>query len=114
MYLEQGIQPNHILAKTDGTKATNIDRILREAVRIAWGDKYDNDGRGYKAYSIRKWHLNKAKNRLKENPADLADRVGHRLDTLLEYYSDPSDVDYSNPNVTDDILNKTNKVKSIA
>jgi len=113
MYLEQGIQPNHILSKTDGTKAKNIDRILREAVRIAWGDKADIDGRVYKAYSIRKWHINKSLNQ-GEKPYACAERVGHRLETLLEYYLDPDNIEYSRPNVTDDILNKPNKVKSIA
>jgi hypothetical protein len=113
MYLEQGIQPNHILAKTDGTKAMNIDRILREAVNIAWGNKADIDGRQFKAYSIRKWSINKSLN-LGEQPLACSKRVGHRLDTLEEYYLDPDNIKYSHPNLTEDILTKTNKVISIA
>ena len=113
MYLRRGIQPNHILAKTDGTKAMNIDTILGEAVNIAWGNKTDMDGRRYKAYSIRKWHINKSLNH-GEPPHSLAERVGHRLDTLLEYYLDPDNINYSRPNLTEEILTKTNKVISIA
>lgn len=108
MYLSQTFQPKHILSNPDGSKALTIDRYLRKAVNSVWGDKADTDGRKYTAYSIRKWHINKCKNKLKEPPENIANRVGHSLATLLEYYADPSDVEYSRPESLTDTL-KENK-----
>ena len=96
-------------------KALTIDRYLRKAVNSVWGKKTDIDGRKYKAYSIRKWHINKCKNKLGEKPDELANRVGHSLATLLEYYADPSDVEYSRPKgLTDSIKERKGAISKLA
>ena len=115
MYLSRGIQPKHILSNPDGSKALTVDTYLRKAVNAVWGKRTDIDGRKYKAYSIRKWHINKCKNKLGEPPDNVANRVGHSLATLLEYYADPSDVEYSRPKgLTDSIKERKRAISKLA
>jgi hypothetical protein len=113
MYLGQDFQPKHILSNPDGSKALTVDTYLREAVNSVWGKTTDIDGRKYTSYSIRKWHINKSMNDYGEPPVSLANRVGHRLETLLEYYLDPNNIKYSRPRGITDSIKERNRIISI-
>ena len=91
MYQQQGFEPIHILSNQDGTKATTTNKYLTSWLRKAnW--TVDADGREYKAHSIRKYHITTAchyRGEDRETYKQIADRVGHSVKTLLEYYVEP-------------------------
>lgn len=91
MYQQQGFEPIHILSNQDGTKATTTNKYLTRWLRKAnW--TVDADGREYKAHSIRKYHISTAchyKGEDRESYKEIAERVGHSVKTLMEYYVEP-------------------------
>ena len=92
MYERQGIRPNHILSKMDGSPTTKTNCYLRKLLKKAdW--TVDKDGRRYAPHSIRKWHINNAchyePRAARETYDEIAERVGHSVKTLMEYYVEP-------------------------
>ena len=91
MYQRQGFEPRHILSNMDGTKATTTNKMLTRWLRQAdW--TVDVEGREYVAHSIRKYHITTAchyKGEDRENYKEIAERVGHSVKTLMEYYIEP-------------------------
>tara|TARA_B100000315_G_C14572671_1_gene586397 strand:- start:1317 stop:2654 length:1338 start_codon:yes stop_codon:yes gene_type:complete len=108
LYFKEGLtQPEYVLSNPDGTQATSIDVYLRNLLeKIGWKDKRDLDGRRYVAYSIRKWHINYHLNEAEENIHNLAERVGHSVQTLLEYYLDRSNMKHTNKGTIDCLQEK--------
>jgi len=59
--------------------------LLKLMKECGWYDKTDELGRGYRCYSIRKWHINKSID-IGENGLDVANRVGHTYAVLEKFY----------------------------
>ena len=64
------------------TTTNTLNTGLKQA---GWYARLDEIGRKYRAYSIRKWHINNSIG-LDENPFHIAYRVGHSYQTLERYY----------------------------
>ena len=52
---------------------------------LGWYDMQDKEGRKYRLYSIRKWHINKSI-QAGEDRFQIADRVGHTYAVLEKFY----------------------------
>ncbi len=91
MYQRQGFEPIHILSNRDGTKATTTNKYLTRWLRQAdW--TIDAEGREFVAHSIRKYHITTACHYTgedRESYKEIAERVGHSVKTLMEYYVEP-------------------------
>tara|TARA_A100001015_G_C14957799_1_gene699529 strand:- start:262 stop:1446 length:1185 start_codon:yes stop_codon:yes gene_type:complete len=92
LYFSEGLNiGNHsklpVFHKKDSKEQINtitntLNTVLKQA---GWYAKLDDIGRKYRAYSIRKWHINHSIG-LDENPFHIAYRVGHSYQTLERYY----------------------------
>lgn len=72
--------------KIDKTQITKMHATFRKLIkRVGWYGMVDEIGRDYRAYSIRKWHINKSI-QCGENVHQIALRVGHSYSTLERYY----------------------------
>ena len=93
LYLSKGINVKSdlnlpVFIKFDGEHNRHLAEYFRERLyELNWQNKSDIRGRKFTSYSIRKWHINKAIND-GESMADIADRVGHDIQTLIDYYYD--------------------------
>ena len=59
--------------------------ILKVMENLGWYDMQDKEGRKYRLYSIRKWHINKSI-QAGEDRFQIADRVGHTYAVLEKFY----------------------------
>ena len=59
--------------------------ILNIMQILGWYDMQDKEGRKYRLYSIRKWHINKSI-QAGEDRFQIADRVGHTYAVLEKFY----------------------------
>lgn len=93
LYLSKGINVKSdlnlpVFIKFNGEHNNHLAEYFRERLyELDWHNKTDNRGRKFTSYSIRKWHINKAIID-KEDRHDLADRVGHDYQTLVDFYFD--------------------------
>lgn len=117
MYRRKGIKPNHILSKMDGTPTTKTNWYLRKLLKKAhW--TVDEDGRRYAPHSIRKWHINNAchyePKAERETYDEIAERVGHSVETLINYYVKPHETKITRPTGLTDNLKQNSKIIRIS
>ena len=117
MYERQGIRPNHILSKMDGSPTTKTNCYLRKLLKKAnW--TVDKDGRRYAPHSIRKWHINNAchyePRAARETYDEIAERVGHSVQTLMEYYVKPHETKITRPKGLTDTLKQNKRILTIS
>jgi len=60
----------------------NVGNCIKE---VGWHNLKDKDGKRYRNYSIRKWHINKSIDE-REDRFQIADRVGHTYAVLEKFY----------------------------
>ena len=109
MYVEEGIITPNVLADENGNPETQLDRNLREIIKACgWKDIFDEDGRKYTSYAIRKWHINTSIE-AGDDPHDVALRCGHDYETLVRWYLDKT---RRNKPVKANIWQRRKKLKS--
>ena len=113
MYQRQGFEPIHILSDKEGNKAKNINRMLTRWLRGAGWAKTDSVGRPYVAHSIGKYHITTSCRLAgdgRESYKEIAERVGHSVKTLFEYYVEPFQRKYTRPRGLTQALTPNKKV----
>jgi hypothetical protein len=70
------------------TQIGRINETMNKLLKLnGWYDMNDRDGRKFRLYSIRKWHINKSISE-GEDRFQIADRVGHTYAVLERFYLD--------------------------
>lgn len=93
LYLKEGVNVKGtnlpiFKHKNSPEQIIRLNETLNSILKLAgWYDNEDELGRKYRAYSIRKWHINQSL-LTEERGEDVAFRVGHSYDTLRKYYMD--------------------------